>query len=97
MSIEDVVLLTTIREDIRDCTLKINLCEVPHRVQAVQAGNLIQNDSANAPSAVPTSEVVERASSPLDQEQSSEENDTGESHSEGLDCLVGSVAVQSRG
>jgi hypothetical protein len=97
MSIEDVVLLTTIREDIRDCTLQVNVCEVPCRVQAVLAGCLIKKDSADAPSAVLTSEVVEQASSPVGQEQTSEDNDSGDSDSEALVGLVSSVSVQSRG
>ena len=96
MSIEDVVLLTTIREDIRDCTLQVNVCEVPCRVQAVQAVYLIKNDSDDAPSAVLTSEVVEQASSPVSQEQTSEDNDSGDSDSEALVGLVSSFSVQSR-
>ncbi|KAI0302318.1 hypothetical protein B0F90DRAFT_1627461, partial [Multifurca ochricompacta] len=38
MSIEDIVLVATVREDIREHTLRINTAEIPSRVKAVQAG-----------------------------------------------------------
>ena len=38
MNIEDVVLITTIREDIRPHTLQVDSDEIPHCVEAAQAG-----------------------------------------------------------
>ena len=36
MSIEDVVLVSTVREDIRNCTLQVDAAEIPLRVEAEQ-------------------------------------------------------------
>ena len=38
MSIEDVVLVSTVREDIRGRTLQVNAAEIPLRVEAEQLG-----------------------------------------------------------
>jgi hypothetical protein len=38
MSIEDVVLVTTVREDIRHQALQVDRAEIPHCIQAAQAG-----------------------------------------------------------
>lgn len=38
MSIEDVVLLTTVREDIRHHALQVDMAEIPHCIEAAQAG-----------------------------------------------------------
>jgi len=40
MSIEDVVLVSAVREDIRGCTLQIDTAEIPPRVEAEQLGAL---------------------------------------------------------
>jgi hypothetical protein len=40
MSIEDVVLVSTVREDIRSHTLQVDLAEIPLRVEAEQLGAL---------------------------------------------------------
>src|SRR5260221_4774976 len=40
MSIEDVVLVSTVREDIRGCTLQVNAAEIALRVEAEQLGVL---------------------------------------------------------
>ena len=40
MSIEDVVLVSTVREDIRNCTLQIDAAEIPLRVEAEQLSTL---------------------------------------------------------
>jgi hypothetical protein len=40
MSIEDVVLVSTVREDIRGRTLQVNAAEIPLRVEAEQLGAL---------------------------------------------------------
>jgi hypothetical protein len=40
MSIEDVVLVSTVREDIRGRTLRVNAAEIPLRVEAEQLGAL---------------------------------------------------------
>jgi hypothetical protein len=38
MSLEDVVLVSTVREDIRGRTLRVDMAEITRRVEAVQAG-----------------------------------------------------------
>lgn len=38
MSIEDIVLVTTVREDIRHHTLQVDTAEIPHCIVAAQAG-----------------------------------------------------------
>jgi hypothetical protein len=40
MSIEDVVLVSTVREDIRSHTLHVDAAEIPHRVEAEQLSSL---------------------------------------------------------
>jgi len=40
MSIEDVVLVSTVREDIRSNALQVDSAEIPHRVEAEQLGAL---------------------------------------------------------
>jgi len=40
MNIEDVVLVSTVREDIRGCTLQVDTAEIPLRVEAKQLGAL---------------------------------------------------------
>ena len=52
MDIEDVVLVATVREDIRNHALQVNAAETPHCVETGQAGNLV-------PLAVLTSGTVE--------------------------------------
>jgi hypothetical protein len=40
MKIEDVVLVSTVREDIRGCTVQVDRAEIPLRVEAEQLGAL---------------------------------------------------------
>ena len=40
MNIEDVVLVSTMREDIRGHTLQVGAAEIPHRVEAEQLSTL---------------------------------------------------------
>jgi hypothetical protein len=77
MNIEDVVLVATVREDIRGRDLQVDAAEIRRRVKAVQA-------SFDVPLAVPTSGVVEKASSSVSQKQNSKgyESDTDESDGE---------------
>ena len=41
MNIEDVVLVTTVREDIRSLALQVDAAEIPRRVEAAQAEKLV--------------------------------------------------------
>jgi hypothetical protein len=41
MDIEDVVLVATVREDIRNHALQVDAAEIPRRVEAAQAGKLV--------------------------------------------------------
>jgi len=40
MNIEDVVLVSTVREDIRNCALQVDTAEIPLRVEAEQLSTL---------------------------------------------------------
>lgn len=86
MDIEDVVLVATVREDIRSRNLQVDAAEIPRRVQAVQAGKSVHIGSVDPFLAVPTSGAVERASSSVDQAPPvSKDGDTDE--------IVGEVPV----
>jgi hypothetical protein len=95
MNIEDIVLVATVREDIRNNTLQVDAAEIPRRVEAAQAGRLVHVDSANVPSAIPTSGAVEQASSPVGHKhkQSSKDYDVGEGNGE---VPVSPATVRSR-
>jgi hypothetical protein len=93
MNIEDVVLVAAIREDIRNQTLRVDTAEIPRRVEAAQAGELVRVDSVEVPSAVPTSGAVEQASSPVAEERASKDYDTEEVDGK---VLVSLVAVRFR-
>ena len=64
MDIEDVVLVATVREDIRNHKLQVDAAETPRRMEAAQAGKLV-------PPAVPMSGAVEHALSPAGQKRAS--------------------------
>jgi hypothetical protein len=93
MNIEDVVLVATVREDVRNHTLRVDAAEIPRRVEAAQAGKLVRVDSVEVPSAVPTSGAVEQASSPVAEKRASKDYDTDEVDGE---VSVSLVAVRSR-
>jgi hypothetical protein len=78
MDIEDVVLVTTVREDIRSRSLQVDAAEIPRRVSAAQAGRPVHINSVDASPAVPTSGAVEQASSSLDQEPAMKDRGTDE-------------------
>jgi hypothetical protein len=90
MDIEDVVLVTTVREDIRSRSLQVDAAEIPHHVEVAQAMKPVYFDSVDFP-AVPTTGAVERASSSVDQEPASRDGDTDETVGE---VLVSQVAVR---
>ena len=92
MNIEDVVLVATVREDIRSHTLQVDAAEVPRRVETAQAGKLVR-DSVKVPSAVPTSGADGQVSSPVARKQVSEDYHTDEV---GGEARVSPVAVQAR-
>ena len=93
MNIEDVVLVATVREDIRNHTLRVGAAEIPRRVEAAQAGKLVHIDNIDVPSAVPTSGAVEQAPSPVAEKRASKDYDTGEI---GGEVLVSLVTVRFR-
>ena len=93
MNIEDVVLVATVREDIRNQTVQVDAAEIPGRVEAAQAGKLVRVDNVEIPSAVPTSGPVEQASPPVAEKRASKDCDTGEVDGK---VLVSLVAVQFR-
>ncbi|KAF8504682.1 hypothetical protein F5888DRAFT_774193 [Russula emetica] len=78
MDIEDVVLVATVREDIRSRNLQVDAAEIPRRVEAAQAGKLVHVDCVGVSPAVPTSGAVEQASSSVDQEPASKDETVGE-------------------
>jgi hypothetical protein len=59
MEIEDVVLVSTVREDIRSLTLQVDAAEIPRRIEAVQAGKLVGLGSrfTDVPPVFPTNEI----------------------------------------
>jgi hypothetical protein len=91
MDIEDVVLVATVREDIRTHALQVDAAEIPRRVEAAQAGKLVHVDSIDVSPAVPTSGAIEQASSSVNQERASKDQDPEKSGSE---VPVGLVAVR---
>jgi hypothetical protein len=91
MDIEDVVLVATVREDIRSRNLQVDADEIPRRVEAAQAGKPVHIDGVDVSPAVPTSGAVERASSFVGQEPASKDGDTDETVGE---ILVSIVAVR---
>ena len=93
MNIEDIVLVATVREDIRSRTLQVDAVEIPRRVEAAQAGKLVHIDGVDIPLAVPTSGADEQASSPVAEKRDSREYDTDEVEGE---VRVSPVVVQSR-
>jgi hypothetical protein len=82
MDIEDVVLIATVREDIRDHAPPVDVAVTPRRVEAAQAGKPI-------PPAVPTSGTVEHTSSLTSQKRASNGYE-----SDG-EAMVGSVGVDN--
>ncbi|KAI0002243.1 hypothetical protein BJV74DRAFT_765818 [Russula compacta] len=75
MSIEDVVLVATVREDIRNHALQVDAAEIPLRVEAAQAGKVVGFDCVNVPLDAPASGAVEWAPSPVDQKRATKEDD----------------------
>ena len=92
MNIEDVVLVATVREDIRNHALQVDAAEIPRRVEleAAQAGKLVHVDEVGASPAFPTSVSVEQASS-VDQKRASEDQNTEKA---GNEFPVSLVAVR---
>ena len=91
MDIEDVVLVATVREDIRNHILQVDAPEIPGRVEAAQAGKLVHIDSVDVPSAIPTSGAVEQASSHMAEKRDSKDYDADEV---GGEVLVSPVSVR---
>ena len=83
MNIEDIVLVATVREDIRSRNLEVDATEIPRRVEAAQEGRLIYIDGVDVSPAVPM--AVEHTSSSVDQEPASK--------GRGSDKCVGDVPV----
>jgi hypothetical protein len=84
MNIEDVVLVSTVREDIRNHDLQVDAAEIPCRVEAAQAGELVHADSVDAPSAVLTNEAVEEAPLPVGEKQAPTDYETDEGDGEDM-------------
>ena len=93
MSVEDIVLVAIVREDIRSRTLQVDVAEIPGRVEAIQAGKPVRVESVDVPSAVPTSGADEQASPPIAKNRASENYGTDEV---GGEALVSPVAVRYR-
>jgi hypothetical protein len=82
MDIEDVVLVATVREDIRNHALQVDAAETPRHVEAAQTGKVV-------PPAVPTSGAVEHAPSLTGKKQASN------GYESGGEAMVSSVAVDN--
>jgi hypothetical protein len=79
MDIKDVVLVATVREDIRSRKLQVDADEIQRRVKAAQAGKPVHIDSVDVSPGVPTIGAVEQTSSSLDQEPAAKDRGTDES------------------
>jgi hypothetical protein len=90
MDIEDVVLVATVREDIRSRNLQVDAAEIPRRVEAAQAAKHFHIDSVDVSPAVSMSGAVEQASPSVGQGPATKDRGTGESVGE---VLVSIVAV----
>ena len=90
MDIEDVVLVATVREDIRSRNLRVNVAEIPRRVEAAQAGKPIDIDSVDVSPAASTSGAVGQESYSVDQGSAMKDRGTDEVVGE---VLVSQVAV----
>jgi hypothetical protein len=90
MGIEDVILVATVREDIRNHAVQVVPAEIPRRVEAAQAKQLVRIDSVSI-SPAPTSGAIGQSSSSssVDQERASKDQDTDKSLGEALVSLVG--------
>ena len=88
MDIEDVVLVATVREDIRSRNLQVDAVEIPRRVEAAQAAKHFHIDSVDVSPAVSMSGAVEHASPSVGQGPATKDRDTGESVGEVLVSLV---------
>ena len=53
MKIEDVVTVATVRENIRHCTLRVDVAEIPRRIEATLAGKLSSYEGVDVPPAKP--------------------------------------------
>ena len=91
MNIEDMVLVATVREDIRNHALQIDAAEIPQRVEAAQAGNPVRIDSFDIPSAAPTSGAIGHVLSPVSQKRNLKGHDTDESDGK---VLVSPITVR---
>jgi len=91
MDIEDVILVATVREGIRNHALQVDAAEIPRRVEAAQAKQLVRIDSVSI-SPAPTSGAIGQSSSSssssVDQKRASKDRDTDESSGEALVSLV---------
>ena len=100
MDIEDVVLVATVREDIRAHALQVGTAEITRRVEAAQAGKLVHVDSVGVSPIVPVSGAVGKASSSVDQTRDSKGQDTEEGGGEvpvSLIALTVSKVVSENG
>ena len=80
MDIEDVILVSTVREDIRICTLQVDPAEIPRRVEAEQAST--PAGRGPKPIQVPPVFPAGEASPPVDQKRPTKEEDAHESDGE---------------
>jgi hypothetical protein len=80
MDIEDVILVSTVREDIRSRTLRVDASEIPRRVEYEQATALTggRPKPIQVPPVIPMSEP----SLPMDPKGSTREDDACESDGE---------------
>ncbi|KAF8504683.1 hypothetical protein F5888DRAFT_774080 [Russula emetica] len=82
MDIEDVVLVATVREDVRGRNIQVHAAGILRRVEAAQARKLVHVDSVSVSPAAPTNGAVEQASSSVEQKRASKDQDTEKSGSE---------------
>jgi len=65
MNIDDVVLVARVRENIRGRALRVDAAEIPHRVEAAQAGTLDDTEDFYGLTLVPTNGTGKGVPSPV--------------------------------
>ena len=97
MDIEDVVLVATVREDIRNHNLQVDAAEIPRRVEAAQAGKSVHIDNVYVSPAVSISGAVKQASPFMDEGPATKDRGTDESVGVVLVSLVAGLKASADG
>ena len=92
MSMEDVVLVSTVREDIRGRTLRVDMAEIRRRVEAAKAGKPVDLEPKD--SAVSPVLLRSEASSSADRKQTTKDDDVYKSKGFQEEGAQGDISAQ---